>query len=146
MTDPSSLPTRDGKPVPHGEEIQKCNTCLRCRLVVVEVPFYPPLNSRPESFCAEKEPPGCGVRNLRSRVSPVSPFRPACDRWSLHPINTYIDRFRDWWWGKRLESDFDYQRERNLEWEAEKRSVIEEEKESRRRGGPHGNAVEPESR
>ena len=136
--DPSSLPTRDGKPVPHGEEIETCNTCLHCRLVVVE--------GRPESYCAVKEPPGCGVRNLRSRVSPVSPFRPACDRWSLHPINTYIDRFRDWWWGKRLEGDFDYQRERNLEWEAEKRSVIEEEKESRRRGGPHGNAVEPESR
>ena len=138
MTDPSSLPTRDGKPVPHGEEIQNCNTCLHCRLVVVE--------RRPESYCAVNEPPGCGVRNLPRNVRPVSPFCPACDRWYSHPVSTYIDRFREWWWEKRLDGDFDYQRELKLEWEAEKQSGDEMERESRRRGGEHGNAVEPESR
>jgi len=82
--DPASLPQRDGKPVPHGEEIAVCGTCRYCKLRLMD-------KKTPYAACTEKVVPGSYIPELS--VTPTGP-EDDCEKWeSAHPIfNNYEEQ------------------------------------------------------
>ena len=78
--DPSSLPTRDGKPVAHGEEILRCNTCLYCR-----GEFWRG-REKPPALCWQQDPEGPPA------PQPVRMFQDACREYVPNPRGSFYMR------------------------------------------------------
>lgn len=120
--DPASLPTRDGRPVPRGEEIEICGTCFWCRLRLMD-------KKTPYAACTVKVPMGAGVPDLY--IIPTD-LADTCNKWrAAHPeFNDYADQLWFWRWRSRCKNDFDCHREeqeyRRLEAQDNEQALKEE--------------------
>ena len=126
FNDPASLPTRDGKPVLPGDEIENCGTCGYCRLRIDDA-------KKPFASCIFEGDPR--YKRYIAQIFPVDPKQTGCAEWKSG--QSYAEQLWFWRWKRRCANDPDCQMDRKKELEAEAQDYAEGLKEDKRRGlGP----------
>lgn len=123
--DPASLPTRDGKPVKPGDEIENCGTCGFCRLRVDDA-------GKPYPSCIFEGDPR--YKRYIAQIFPVDPKQTGCAEWKSGM--SYARREWIFWWRKRCDNDLDCQMEEKEYRRKEQEDHVQSLKEDYRRFGP----------